>query len=53
MSFSPQWSSTSYFYKNHGVFVEPLRLEQWIEPLRCLNSKMISVGVFKEPSEEK
>ena len=40
-------------YKNHGVFVEPLRLEPWIDPLRCLNSKMISVGVFEEPSEVK
>ena len=35
------------------MFVEPLRLELWIEPLGCLNSKMISVGVFEEPSEVK
>ena len=33
--------------------LEPLRLELWIEPLGCLNSKMISVGVFGEPSEVK
>lgn len=33
--------------------LEPLRLELWIEPLGCLNSKMISVGVFEEPSEAK
>ena len=33
--------------------LEPLRLELWIEPLGCLNSKMISVGVFEEPSEVK